>query len=712
MTNPQTFFASCPRGVEDLLQKEIQQLGADQAKAVYAGVEFCGDLKLAYQVCLWSRTASRVLMPLTKGEIKTDDDLYRLVQSINWGQHLAMDGSLAIDCHLSHSSLSNSHYASLKAKDAIVDQFRELYETRPDVERSRPDIRVNLHINKDQCTVSLDLSGEALHKRGLRPASTQAPMKENLAAAVLMRAGWPNESLSLVDLMCGSGTLLIEAALMALNIAPGIQREYFGFLNWKGHDAKAWGECLQEARAGRKESEQLSIRGYDVSPYALDAAKQNIAAAGLEKYITVKQRALLDTQPEKDMQPGLVIVNPPYGERMGDVEELGYLYAELGDIWKHQFANWTTALFTGNVDLARHIGLRAHKQNSFMNGPIACKLFQYTIRELKNPQSREQRQAKDEESRAMFRNRLKKNKKHIARWAGKNNIECYRVYDADLPEYAVAIDVYGDWVHIQEYQAPQSIDIRKIQQRIQHVVDVVPEVLNIRPDKLVMKTRRQQKGLQQYEKLAESNNEFIVHEGGLQFIVNLKDYLDTGLFLDHRITRQMVREKSTGKDFLNLFAYTGSVSVYAADGGAASTTTVDMSNTYLNWAKRNFELNRFTQPQHEFIKADCVQWLKKAREEKKRYDLIFLDPPTFSNSKTMEAVFDVQKDHPWLIRSAMNLLADGGELIFSNNFRKFKLDPKIIEFNDVEDISKQTIPEDFKRRENIHRCWIIRKRNV
>ena len=708
MTEPQSFFASCPKGLEDLLEKEIQQLGLDQVKAVYSGVEFSGHLKQAYKVCLWSRFASRVLMPLDKTEIETDDDLYRQLQSINWGQHLSMDGSLAIDCHLSNSSLTNSHYASLKAKDAIVDQFRDLYEMRPDVERHRPDIRINLHINKNQSTVSLDLSGEAMHKRGYRVNNTLAPLKENLAAGILKRAGWPNASLSLVDLMCGSGTFLIEAALMALNIAPGLQREYFGFLNWKGHDKKAWEDCLAEAHKAKKDQPQLKIKGYDISPYALDAATENIHQAGVEAYVSVKQRALLDTQAEKDMPAGLVIVNPPYGERMGDVNELAYLYAELGDVWKHEFANWNVALFTGNLDLSRHIALRAHKQNSFMNGAIPCKLFQYEIRELKNPQSREQRQEKDDESRQMFRNRLKKNKKHISKWANKNNIECYRIYDADLPEYAVAIDVYRDWVHVQEYQAPQTIDIRKAQQRLQHVVEVIPEVLDVSADMVVMKTRRQQKGLDQYEKQSQIKHELTMHEGGLKFIVNLKDYLDTGLFLDHRLTRQMVREKSADKHFLNLFAYTGSVTVYAAAGNAASTTTVDMSNTYLSWAQKNCQINGFTDSKHEFIKADCIQWLKKASSDAKRYDLIFLDPPTFSNSKTMESVFDVQKDHVWLIRSAMKLLADGGELIFSNNFRKFKLDAKVLEHNDVEDISKQTIPEDFKRRENIHRCWIIR----
>lgn len=316
----------------------------------------------------------------------------------------------------------------------------------------------------------------------------------------------------------------------------------------------------------------------------------------------------------------------------------------------------------------------------------------------------------DEQSRSTIANRLKKNFKHLSRWARRNQIDCYRVYDADIPEYSAAIDLYADWVSVQEYEAPKSIDSARAALRLNTILEVIPESLGIAPEKIVLKTRRQQKGLDQYEKQSDVGHEMAVSEGGLKFYVNLHDYLDTGLFLDHRTTRAMIRELAQGKRFLNLFSYTGSVSVYAAAGGAVSTTTVDMSKTYLQWAKRNFALNGLDSDGHEFVQQDCIKWLKAQAGKKDCFDLIFIDPPTFSNSKRMDSVFDVQRDHVFLIDSAMKLMSHDGSLVFSNNFRKFKLDAGIESRFEVKDISAKTIPEDFRRNQKIHRCWIIQHR--
>ena len=710
MPSTHTFFVSCPRGVDDLLLDEIKALGITNIKESFSGVSFEGGLKDAYKVCLWSRLASRVLMQLKEFEAADDEQLYKQVQTIDWSEYLKVDGTLAVNCHLINSGMTNSQYAALKVKDAIVDQFMDKYDERPSVDRDMPDVRVNLFINKDNAILSLDLAGDALHKRGYRRSNVPAPMKENLAAAVLKRSGWPNENLTLVDLMCGSGTLLIEAAMVALDIAPGLRRKYFGFTNWPNYDVNSWSELKKDAQQKRDlnlNTKDIYIRGYDQSLEAVRAANMNIEAAGLQKQIIIDQREVEYCRKPDTEKTGLVIVNAPYGERLGEVEELRYLYAELGDCWKHYFGGWSTALFTGNTELAKNIGLRSHRDNAFYNGPIKCKLFHYTIRALKGDQDPEKQREKDNEAKAMFKNRLKKNYKHISRWASRNKVECYRVYDADLPEYAAAVDIYGEWVHVQEYQAPASIDIRKARQRIKQIIDVVPEVLNVETSKLVVKTRQQQKGVNQYEKQSDKKQEVIVHENNLKFIVNFHDYLDTGLFLDHRDTREKIREWAKDKDFLNLFAYTGAVSVYAAAGGAHSVTTVDMSNTYLYWAERNFKINGLFEDKHKFIKADCVKWLKQNQGSNKTYDLIFLDPPTFSNSKSMDAVFDLQKDHVTLIKQAMNMLNDGGMLVFSNNFRKFKLYEDALSDYQIEDVTRQTIPEDFKRNQKIHRCWLI-----
>jgi 23S rRNA (guanine2069-N7)-methyltransferase / 23S rRNA (guanine2445-N2)-methyltransferase len=722
MKDEHIFFATCSKGYEDILAKELTDLDIENVKQEYSGVSFNGTLEHAYKACLWSRLASRIFLKLKTFTAENDTALYNGVQTINWPQHIDMDGTLAVNCTINRSEITNSHYASLKTKDAIVDQFNELYETRPSVDRDQPDVRINVHIDHDQADISIDLSGEPLHKRGYRISSVEAPLKENLAAAILIRSGWmsgkSDQPEDLLDPMCGSATFLIEAALMSLNIAPGLKRKHYGFMNWKGHDAECWKGVLNQAKSEVKSISEINnqFTGYDADKYTIAAARQNIHSAGLQDLISLQHKDFNESceiirEAGDSIKPGMVIVNPPYGERLGEKQELAHLYSEMGDCWREHFPNWKISLFTANDELIKHIGLRAHRSNSFYNGAIKCKLHQYQIRPALSAERKQLRDEKYTENRAAILNRLKKNNKHISRWARKNNIQAYRVYSADIPEYAAAIDVYADWVHVQEYQAPSSIEINKAKQRFDLLVDVIPEVLGVDRNNIIVKTRRQQKGLSQYEKQASEKSEFFITENELSFNINLTDFLDTGLFLDHRITREMIFDKikklKSPVEFLNLFSYTSSVSVYAAAAGA-HTTSVDMSNTYINWSIRNFRNNGLYSDKHEFIKADCTRWLEKAKNESKRYKLIFIDPPTFSNSKSMDDSFDIQTDHVALIEASMALLEEKGELIFSNNFKKFKLDKTIQEKYQVENISASTIPEDFKRSPKIHHCFIIK----
>jgi len=317
----------------------------------------------------------------------------------------------------------------------------------------------------------------------------------------------------------------------------------------------------------------------------------------------------------------------------------------------------------------------------------------------------------------MLANRLRKNLKHLSRWRKREQIYCYRLYDADIPEYALAIDIYESadneelrWVHVQEYEAPRKIDESKTKKRLQAALSVIREVLEIPEEQLFLKVRRQQKGHAQYEKLANSRGFHQVMEGGNRFLVNFRNYLDTGLFLDHRITRSLLRELALEKSFLNLFAYTGSASVYAARGGATSTLTVDMSHTYLDWARRNMALNGFKGQAHAYIQADCIEWLDRAAK-KYRFDLIFLDPPSFSSSKRMRSTFDVQRDHVMLLEKTSRLLTTNGILIFSNNRRQFKMDHAALSELKIENISRTTLPKDFERNPKIHNCWKIQRQN-
>lgn len=718
MSEPLSFFVTCSKGFDDLLVKELEALGIENIEQKYSGIGFDGSLQQAYAVCLWSRLASRVLLKLKSFPVESDDDLYAGLQTINWTSHIEMDGTLAVNCTLNQSQITNSHYASLRTKDAIVDQFKDLYESRPSVDTDRPDVRINVHIDHDIADVSLDLSGEPLHMRGYRISSVTAPLKENLAAAILQRCGWPEKQSNLVDPMCGSATFLIEAALMSLDIAPGLKRKYYGFMYWKGHQATVWNALLADAKKRAKSPSELtvSLTGFDASKDAIAAARQNVHSAGMQDVITLEQSNFsqsceLFKSKAISIEPGLVLVNPPYGERLGDKKELEDLYSEMGDCWRDNFPDWRIAVFTADDALVKHIGLRAHRTNSFFNGAIKCKLNQYQIRPALSEEKKVERDERYIEQRSSILNRLKKNAKHLKRWAAKNNIQAYRVYDADIPEYSAAIDIYADWVHVQEYKAPNTIDEGKARQRFDMLVDVIPEVLDVHKSRIIVKTRRQQKGLSQYEKQSDDHNVFSVEENGLKFYINLSDFLDTGLFLDHRITRQIIFDKvkayGKGIEFLNLFSYTSSVSVYAAAAGA-NTTSVDMSNTYIDWSKRNFRNNEFLLDKHQFIKADCMKWLASAIDEPKKYKLIFIDPPTFSNSKSMDHVFDIQKDHEGLVHAAMSLLEEDGELVFSNNFRKFKIGESLTELYDVKDISSATIPEDFKRNQKIHRCFVIK----
>lgn len=732
------FTVTAARGMLPLLSTELEQLGIQKLKSEAGSIRFTGTLKQAYQVCLWSRVAVRVLMPIGHFGAETPEQLYAGIQTIDWSQHIAAeDATLAIDFNSFRSKIHHSQYGAQKVKDAIVDQLRDKFGQRPSVDLFQPDLRVNVYLKHNQAIVSIDLSGDSLHKRGYRVQQTEAPLKENLAAAILLTAEWPNlarQGWGLLDPMCGSGTFLIEAAMMAADIAPGINRDYFGFLYWPQHDKAAWQQL--KADAERRRLSGLArlpvICGGDEDAKAVAAAQANITAAGLADRIEVSQRRLLDwTAVSRQLpQQGLLVCNPPYGSRMGNVHELHFLFESIGNIIQEKLPAWRSAVITDNASLGKFTGLTLFDQVPFDNGPIACEVLYYKAcktrpqqadKQPNTPWPQAEKMADEPASRPesqplelteqaqMFANRLQKNFKHLAKWARKQELDCYRVYDADLPDYAVAVDIYGDKVHVQEYAPPAQIDPLKASQRLDEVMQIVPDILGVTAQNVALKLRQRQRGSNQYEAQAALKQRFVVHENGLQFWVNLTDYLDTGLFLDHRLTRQMVMQKARDKDFLNLFAYTGSVSVYAAAGGAKSSLTVDMSNTYLQWAEDNLQLNRLNGPQHQFIRADVTAWLDTAINDKLQFDLIFVDPPTFSNSSKMADVFDVQRDHVAMLGKIGQLLRAGGEIVFSTNRRDFKLDTASLSGFQISDISKATLPADFARNPKIHYCWTLQK---
>ena len=719
------FFASCPPGVADLTAAEMRECGATQTGEFKLGVQFEGTLETAYRACLWSRTASRILMPLARFDAPTPEALYNGVAAIQWHEHIAAQGTFAVDFGGASSGITHTHFGALKTKDAIVDQFRERSGERPSVRLDEPDVRLDVRLDNDHATLSLDLSGESLHRRAYRARGVAAPLKENLAAAILLRSQWPAMAKAgggLVDPMCGSGTLLIEAALMALDIAPGSMRSHFGFPGWVGHDAALWQRLQDEARDRRAATAErrIDIRGYDSDPGAVRATIENIERAQLRQTIHVERRELAALTKEGGEQ-GLLVTNPPYGERIGDQDRLRDLYALLGEKLREQFVGWKAALFTGNPSLAKSLDINARRTHTLFNGRIECRLLRFDVEpaEFRGAAAIQSPEERREEIVArpgaqMFANRLTKNLKEAVKWAKRESVSCFRVYDADMPEYAFAIDLYGDgqgeqWAYVQEYAAPRTIEISAAGKRRNEVLAVIPDVLKLPRDRIHLRERRQQKGATQYEKVDEAGEFHVVREAQYRFRVNFTDYLDTGLFLDHRLTRSYIGELAAGKRVLNLFAYTGSATVYAAGGGAKSTTTVDMSRTYIEWAQRNLALNGFDGPEHTFVQEDCLQWLREG-DNGERYDLMFIDPPTHSRSKRMEEDFDVQRDHGQLLNQAAKLLAEGGVIVFSSNFTRFKLDQFALSSFDVEDITDRTLPWDYRRNRRIHVCFVLKRR--
>ncbi|EMM1613043.1 bifunctional 23S rRNA (guanine(2069)-N(7))-methyltransferase RlmK/23S rRNA (guanine(2445)-N(2))-methyltransferase RlmL [Raoultella ornithinolytica] len=696
-----SLFASTARGLEELLKTELEALGAVDCQVVQGGVHFQGDTRLLYQSLMWSRLASRIMLPLGQCSVYSDLDLYLGVQAIPWTEIFTPDATFAVHFSGLNDEIRNSQYGALKVKDAIVDSFTRKNLPRPNVDRENPDLRINVWLNKETAHISLDLSGEGLHLRGYRNGTGMAPIKETLASAIVMRSGWVPGT-PLLDPMCGSGTLLIEAAMLATDRAPGLHRGHWGFNGWLQHDDAVWKEVKAEAQTRARKglaAYESRFYGSDVDARVIERARSNARRAGVGELITFEAKDVAQLSNPLPKGPyGTVISNPPYGERLESEPALIALHSLLGRTMKTQFGGWNLSLFSASPELLSCLQLRADKQFKAKNGPLDCVQKNYHLAE--NDGSGAVSLAED------FANRLRKNLKKYEKWARQEGIECYRLYDADLPEYNVAIDRYGEWVVVQEYAPPKTVDAHKARQRLFDIIAATISVLGIAPNKLVLKTRERQKGKNQYQKMAEKGDFLEVQEYNARLWVNLTDYLDTGLFLDHRIARRMLGQMSKGKDFLNLFAYTGSASVHAGLGGARSTTTVDMSRTYLEWAERNLRLNGLTGRAHRLMQADVLGWLRESDEQ---FDLIFIDPPTFSNSKRMEDAFDVQRDHLRLMTDLKRLLRKGGTIMFSNNKRGFRMDHDGLAQLGLkaQEITQKTLSQDFARNRQIHNCWLI-----
>ncbi len=721
------FLATCPKGLGGLLGQELSAVGAADIREVPSGVEFTGTMAVAYRACLWSRLANRILLQVATFAVASADDLYQGALAQPWHEHLSSSDTLAVDFSGRSEAIRNSQFGAQKIKDGVVDGFRARGLGRPSVDLKQPDVRLHARLNRGQVVLSIDLSGDSLHRRGYRLDPGKAPLKENLAAGVVMRAGWPRVLAgggSLIDPMCGSGTLLIEAALMAVDRAPGLERRRFGFDRWLGHNPQQWSAILADAKQRRQEAlpSGVEIRGYDGDIAAIRRAEENVARLGLERVVRFRARSIRELQKPSHiaLEQGLLICNPPWGERIGRKESLPLLYRQLGETFAREFRGWQAAVLTNDATLGRAVGLRSHKQYRLHSGPLDLSLLLFALGDdnrlsektpepAANPWGGNDQQASTlTEGAAMLANRLRKNRRRLQSWVKREQVEAYRLYDADMPEYAAAIDVYAGVPHIAEYAPPKQVAEADAERRMGEVLSAVRDVFAIpEGETIACKRRQRQRGAQQYEKQDRQGERLTIREGSAKILVNLHDYLDTGLFLDHRPLRLRIGREAEGRHFLNLFCYTGVATVHAALGGAATSTSVDLSNTYLDWFRDNLALNGLSERQHRAERANVLEWLQATDRQ---WDLIMLDPPSFSNSKSMVDSFDIQRDHSTLLAAAMARLAPDGVLYFSNNRRKFKLDSAISAQWQVVDITAETLPPDFQRGQPAHRCWQISHR--
>jgi len=698
-------FASCPKHLELLLKEELLGLGAASAAEGLAGVNLQADAKTLMTIIMWSRLANRVHVKLGSSDCADKKALYQSIAAINWdGCCLEPPKTISIRFSGTNQQLKNTHFSSQVVKDAICDQLNDTYGWRPKVVKKDGHLSVYCRLKNKQLDIYQDLTGHSLHQRGYRGTNTLAPLKENLAAAILIRAGWPDaarQNHNLIDPMCGSGTLLTEGWQMACDMAPNAQLKSHALFSWQGFNAQHWSQLMMQAEeraAAGMAAFRGQLIGVDHHKASVAQANDNLQQLPHNNRISFQYQTL-----DKFRIPprnNLIVCNPPYGVRL----QKNYLasWFSLRD-WLHSHVKEArAAVLCPDEAKAWLLGYRGSGSYALLNGNIAIQLQLYEISKSQRLQIPEGQFFALPSGAQMLANRLKKNRQGLSRWLEAEGIEAYRLYDADIPEYAVAIDCYQNHVHIQEYQAPKTISEKAAQNHLNQVLLAVQAVLQPKQENIHLKTRSKQSKTQQYNKLSEQENRFVLQEQGRKYLVDLEQYLDTGLFLDHRWLRNQVQQQAKGKRVLNLFCYTGSISVAAAKGQATAVTSVDTSNTYLKWAEEHFALNGLRHPSHQFIRQDVLTFLSGYRGP--GFDLIIADPPTFSNSHSRDEDWDVQKDHPRLLDGCMKHLNAGGKLYFSNNFKKFSLDFDIKEKYVVNDITDQSFDPDFKG-SGIHHCF-------
>jgi 23S rRNA (guanine2445-N2)-methyltransferase / 23S rRNA (guanine2069-N7)-methyltransferase len=723
-------------GTEAVVRRELAALGYEARTMSPGRLMFRADKSAIARANLWLRSGERVLVHMGSFPATDFGVLFDGVASLPWERWLPRDAEFPVSGRSHRSQLSSVPACQRMAKRAVVKRLQEAHHVQ-ELPETGPRAAIEISLRQDVATLTLDTTGVGLHKRGYRSLVAEAQLRETLAATLVQLSYW-REGRVLADPFCGTGTILIEAALLGRKMAPGLRR-LFAAEAWPTFDARLWTAAREEARDLTRPALPERLLGYDIDPEALSLARYHAEQAGVAADIHWQERPFGELRAKAEY--GCLVTNPPYGERMGDEDEIEKLYRTFPLVLRG-LPTWSFYILSARPDLERLVGQTADRRRKLYNGPLECTYYQFHGPRPPRDQVEAARQSSDApdvsepggtelgdehqppapppsrpqpapafggllpESKRQaeeFANRLRNRARHLRRWPARRGITCYRLYERDVPDVPLVVDRYESALHIAEFARPHERSPAQHADWLDLMARTAGEVLEVPRKNIFLKHRDRQRGDDQYQRVGDERAQFIVNECGLKFVVNLSDYVDTGLFLDHRQTRQMVREAASGKRFLNLFGYTGSFTVYAAAGGAAATTTVDHSATYIDWAGENFALNEVSGPQHRLIKSDIWAFLE-GLSPGDEWDLAVVDPPTFSNRKGNEVVWDIQRDHGVLLSRLMAHISPGGVVLFSTNFRRFKLDEVALTAYAIRDITRQTIPEDF-RNERIHRCW-------
>lgn len=733
----QEFFVRCASGFENVLADELRGMGLRQVRPQVSGVAFMGSVRDAYRCCLWSRVATRVQMVLARVEATTADELYAGVSALAWEDLIVEGATVAVRAHGTNAELRNTQFSALRVKDALCDRLRDARGSRPSVDAKDPDFSVDVSVHERKATLYLNLSGASLHRRGYREqgVQTEAPLKETLAAGMLLAAGWDElarEGAAFADPMCGSGTLVLEAALIACDMAPGVLRERWGAFAWKGHRDDLWQELMDEA-ASRAEAGKNRVRGTkrplmvggDLNEQAVGIARANARRAGLKGIVSFStcDAAQMSTYLGKRIPAyGLLAVNPPYGHRLQSKAELRGTYDALARAVASVPDGWKLALITPDTSIDTALGQAAGQVIACFNGPIRTNIRLYELASQKRTElsvvsvlGEQLKVPVGERNSEQFAARLRKNAKQRLKWARRAKVGCFRVYDADLPDYALSVDLFEGagtrkderFLRVAEYPPPAHVDAQRAARRLADAGALAAAVLGVAPENVAVVPGRPVRDAHGRADKSESLRAEVL-EAGFAVEADLAGRHGVGFALDQRPVRELLAQLAEERCGATraarvacLFANAGIATLYAAKAGAR-TTTVDPSKGFLEVARMAVQRNGFSSKSHRFVCGDVSAWLKQEAHHHASYDLVFCDLP-------LSLAQDAQDNLNAFVNDACSLLVQGGALVLACASRSLFLDKDHLSERgyELQDVSARTIPHDFERTPKVHCCYLI-----